>query len=84
MSTARSAHTAALLPSGKVLVVGGGNDQGVLKSAEVYDPATNSWSAAGSMGTARLYSRAALLPSGKVLVTGGDNFQSAALASAER
>ena len=70
---ARTGHTATLLPSGKVLVAGGhsgpGND---LSSAELYDPATNTWSPADRMTTARAnYHSATLLPSGKVLVVGG-------------
>ena len=33
---------------GKVVLVLGGNNTGSLASAELYDPATNSWSAAGA------------------------------------
>ena len=51
MSTAREAHTATLLPSGKVLVAGGDGCCGFLSSAELYDPATGSWSTTGSMST---------------------------------
>jgi N-acetylneuraminic acid mutarotase len=72
MATARGAHTATLLSSGKVLVTGGSNSS-VLASAEVYDPATNSWASAGSMATGRNAHTATLLPSGKVLVAGGFN-----------
>ena len=65
---ARSSHTATLLPSGKVLVVGGG---GPLASAELYDPAANggagAWSATGSLATGRWLHTATFLPNGKVL-----------------
>jgi hypothetical protein len=45
----RSAHTATLLPSGQVLVVGGRNDGPelpFLPTADLYDPAENRWSSA--------------------------------------
>jgi hypothetical protein len=64
-----------VLPSGKVLVTGGFNGAlGQLASAELYDPATGSWSATGSMLAPREAQTATLLPSGKVLVTGGALF----------
>ena len=68
MSTQRYSHTATLLPNGKVLVVGGFGGPGstILSSAEVYDPASNSWSGAGSMTDARRLHTATLLPNGKV------------------
>ena len=52
---ARHFHTATLLPNGQVLVAGGYNRaSGYLDSAELYDPATGTWTATGSMATARL------------------------------
>jgi hypothetical protein len=77
MISAREHFTATLLPGGKVLMAGGQTvTGGSLASAELYNPATRSFSATGSLHTARSYPAAALLPGGKVLVTGGlsDNF----------
>src|SRR5437588_39524 len=72
MTTPRIGHTATLLPSGKVLVAGGGGGV-LLAQAELYDPATGTWSPTGSMAIARSGHTATLLPSGKVLVAGGSN-----------
>lgn len=84
MVTGRMNHTATLLPSGKVLVVGGMTaDSTPLASAELYDPATNTWSSAGSLATSRTVHVAALLPSGKVLVAGGAHGDSNPIASVE-
>lgn len=73
----RNGHTSTLLPSGKVLVVGGGHYNTTTKvrtylaTTRLYDPAANSWSAAGALQAARRNHTATLLRSGKVLVTGG-------------
>jgi len=66
----RHYHTATLLDNGKVLVAGGYNN-GLLASAELYDPATGIWSNTGSMNFARNIHTATLLENGKVLVAGG-------------
>ena len=73
MIAARYIHTATLLPNGKVLITGGRDAVGSLLSAELYDPATGTFSATGSMSTARRFHTATLLPNGKVLVVGGTN-----------
>ena len=65
MTTARSFHTATLLPNGRVLVTGYSN------TAELYDPVTGAWTPTGSMTTARGIHTATLLPNGQVLVAGG-------------
>jgi N-acetylneuraminic acid mutarotase len=72
LASARSGHTATLLPSAKVLVVGGAGSSGALPSSELYDPATNSWASTGSLSQARKNHTATLLPSGQVLVVGGE------------
>jgi len=76
MVEGRVSHTATLLSSGKVLLTGG--IQGappattVLAEAELYDPATGSFSQTlGSLATARQWHTASLLSNGEVLVTGG-------------
>jgi large repetitive protein len=71
MTIERADHTATLLPSGKVLVAGGGTFNFDWSSAELYDPATGIWTATDSLATPRLSHTATLLPSGKVLVAGG-------------
>lgn len=72
--TARSGFTPVILANGKVLVAGGisGNlGGGMIASAELYDPATATWSATGSLSTARTNHTTTMLSNGKVLVTGG-------------
>jgi hypothetical protein len=74
MSTARANHTATLLPNGKVLITGGyfDTESGTTNTAEIYDPATNSFTTiAGTMSTARAGHTAKLLQEGKVLIAGG-------------
>ena len=70
--TARSQHTATLLPSGKVLIAGGKHEGSSLTRAELYDPATETWEPTGDLLRPRVRHSATLLPSGKVLVVGGD------------
>ena len=76
MLTSRIAHTATLLPNGQVLIVGGGEGPDLIdgfftvSGAEIFDPATGTFSSAGS--DARDFGTATLLKTGKVLVTGGD------------
>jgi len=71
--TARWDHTATLLPDGMVLIAGGKN--GVpLASAELYDPASGTWTATGSLvANARQTHTATLLLDGGVLVAGAQD-----------
>ena len=72
MQSPRAGHTATLLPSGNVLVVGGRTDAaGMPAGAELYNPAANRWSPAGTMAERRLWHTATLLKTGQVLVVGG-------------
>jgi WD40 repeat protein len=89
MSVARRDATATLLPSGKVLITGGYPGPGSLPyptgttSAEVYDPATGTFTSAGIMTVARIDHAAVLLPNGKVLIVGGQSDPNTYLSSAE-
>ena len=57
MAIARSAHTATLLPSGKVLIAGGFASGEQLQSAELYDPLSNTFASAGTLDSPRDYHR---------------------------
>lgn len=83
MHTVRHAHTATVLATGKVLVVGGWDTSNVLATAELYDPVSGAWTATGSLHVARASHTATLLPSGEVLVAGGMDGASANLSGAE-
>jgi hypothetical protein len=77
MYQGRIEMNAVLLPNGKVLALGGSvNDEDATTAslqAEIYDPAFNTFSSAGSEAYARLYQSVALLmPDGTVWVAGGN------------
>jgi len=63
--------TAALLTNGKVLFAGG-EPIGRVADAELYDPATRTFGATGSMGSRRVWHSLTLLPNGMVLAAGGE------------
>lgn len=68
----RVSSTATLLTNGQVLVVGGyDKDNGALAVAELYNPATGTFSPTGSLNTARYRHTATLLNNGEVLIAGG-------------
>ena len=77
MSQPRIEMNAVILPSGKVLALGGStNDEDtdtVSLNADLYDPASNTFSSAGANSFERLYhSVALLLPDATVWLAGGN------------
>jgi len=66
----RAGHAAALLSNGQVLVAGGENEGG-LNSAELYDPVTGLWQRTADMHHAHAYTAATVLLDGRVLVVAG-------------
>jgi Galactose oxidase, central domain len=80
----RSGHCASLLQDGRVLIAGGGDSSGNLfKTAELFEPATQSFTAVGDLHQERTGATATLLANGKVLVAGGQNSGGTVLSSAE-
>jgi Kelch motif/Galactose oxidase, central domain len=71
MQAARAEHTSTLLQNGKVLVAGGTDGNTDLRTAELYDPATDTFSPTGDMVQARRDHTATLLENGRVLIAGG-------------
>jgi len=73
MTVARFDHAAVLLPTGRVLIVGGIERNGVIEpSAELFDPATAQFTATGRPLRQHGWGvTATLLEDGRVLVAGG-------------
>ena len=82
LNVERRAHTATLLNDGKVLIVGGDNQNGMVGPAEVFDPVANIASPGASLMTARTDHSATKLADGRVLIIGGRG-QNGALTSTE-
>ena len=82
MNAKRYGATATLLANGKVLLAGGQNS-GLLASAELYDSAADGFTATGGLTTARYCATATLLGNGQVLIAGGTGTGPSVLASAE-
>ncbi|MDH4186542.1 MAG: kelch motif-containing protein [Nitrospira sp.] len=75
----RFGHTATLLPSGNILVVGGFNEQGKsVTSIELYSPSTKKGRSTsiviGEFEDLRYPTSATLLPHGNVLIVGNTNY----------
>ena len=74
LARARARAAATVLPDGKVLVAGGQSTlqpDSALKTAELYDPATNAWTALPDMAHKRCQPCVCALPSGLIAVVGG-------------
>jgi hypothetical protein len=69
MTMPRVFHVAAMVNTGKYLVEGGVGTN----TAELYDSATEKFTATGSMVSGHTLSTATLLPSGQVMIIAGQN-----------
>ena len=80
MPTERVAgHTATLLASGTLLVVGGVKSAGAgTAAADLFDPVSTTWRSAAPMTAMRASHTATLMPDGRVLVTGGSTVSTTA------
>lgn len=77
MKFGRRHHNATILADGKVLVTGGtsvcgfSNEAGAVFTAEMWNPATNTWSSVAPSNVTRVYhSTTMLLPDGRVFQSG--------------
>lgn len=73
MQTAREGLALITGRDNRIYAIGGGNSRAhtSLKTVEVYDPATNRWTSASSMGQARFYPGATLGWDGRIYTLGG-------------
>jgi hypothetical protein len=82
LNVERRSHTATLLENGKVLIVGGDNQNGIVSQAEIFDPVSQVSALAAALITPRTDHSATRLSDGRVLVIGGRD-QIASLQSTE-
>jgi Bacterial Ig-like domain (group 2)/Galactose oxidase, central domain len=86
LHTGRTFHSATLLNNGMVLIAGGFGSGGLcdyIATAELYDPATGTFTSTGSLNTAGIDRKATLLDNGMLLIAGGYNCPNRYLAGAE-
>lgn len=86
MTSPRSLHNATLLADGRVLLAGGasgGDASTALVTAELYDPASRSFSPTGSMSVPRLGAASLRLSDGRVMMIGGEDTTGISVASVE-
>lgn len=88
LSIPRAGSTANLLPDGRVLVAGGTKGDGQnrlfsvddllttsLRTTEIYDPVSDSWSAGPNMSEPKAGAVSVTLNNGEVMIAGGVTFQ---------
>ncbi|CAF1690851.1 unnamed protein product, partial [Adineta ricciae] len=76
MNDARRFHRASILLNGQRLVTGGYysiRGDSFLRSAELYDPSTSTWTTKANMNAARVRHTASVLSNGTILVAGGSS-----------
>ena len=72
LTVGRTLYRVQRMQDGRYLCVGGlGSGQGAQDTAEVYDPATQTFSAVASMSTRRAAYRGVVRPNGTVIILGG-------------
>lgn len=77
MNAARAQHACVLLPNRQVLAMGGDANG----SAELFDPASSTWSIANGTGAGRVQAAAATLADGRAILAGGVSPDGLTLAS---
>jgi hypothetical protein len=82
LNVERRGHTAILLEDGKVLIVGGDNQNGIVSQAEIFDPVSQTSALAATPVAVRTDHTATRLSDGRVLVIGGRD-QNSSLTSTE-
>lgn len=89
MNVRRSFHTNVLLSNGSVLVIGGisgfamNQPDGVLRSVEMYDPASGTFSPVSPLLVPRFSHEAAITSTGKIFIMGGSDAYKKILSSIE-
>jgi hypothetical protein len=73
MLMSRTNHVCVALQDGTILITGGyASKTGILNSAEIYHPDTNTWTETLPLLSARRSASAVLLKNGKALIVGGE------------
>ena len=70
---ARKGHTATILSDGKILIIGGENQEGQVEDSEVYDPNDGTFLLTAKLNIARANHTTTKLADGRILVVGGHN-----------